>query len=489
MAPVAISARRSQAAGPVLHAPGTHRSFVQQRRWTGAKLTIAWAASAILLPSLGAAPALADASPGQQAVDELNRLRRLAGLGPVTLDLGSAPQLHAHYLVVNKDSPAVAGLNVHTEQAGLPGYTPNGAAVAARSNIAISDGAESAIRGLVDVPLHRRAMLNPSLTRIGVGTEGRHWVIDVGSTPEQLGGQPKPVTYPGDGQRQLPVIFPGDEVPNPLTAVPGLDPKATVGYPITLDLWGCQPGNPQASLSAAGSSVPIYLIQPGTVVSAVGGQRTISSILVFPRRPLDPATTYTAQMSASCPGLGSRTYSWSFTTHAALDPSATTTAVSPAGADDWQQLTLLLVDTAHAPFAGARLTTWKWSYTSSVPNARKPEVRQHQSDSGSQGVVALDFRLGDARWLDLEVSIAYDGQTVTLPTVRLTPDSAGTSTVANPDEPGVRFPRDPEQDPPLADQFPTLPEAPPGQPPDEVDEAGDPEGEPAAVVDKQERLG
>jgi uncharacterized protein YkwD len=275
------------------------------------------------------------------AVEELNHFRAAAKLPPVTADGTGAAALHAHYLALNAGSQATAGLRVHTEEAGLPGYTREGALAATRSNIARSNVAsgndasgtntsgnvasgnnagatmplETAVRGLIDAPLHRHGMLSPWLVRLGIGNEGGFWVVELISNRRSFSdNQPDVVRYPPDGQTDVPLAFAGHEEPNPLDAIANLAPDAKVGYPISLHFYGCDPRPANAVLSANGDRVPIYLIQPGTTLMAVGGQRRVAFVLVFAREPLHPSTTYTMHIDATCGTLGAQRYTWSFST-------------------------------------------------------------------------------------------------------------------------------------------------------------------------------
>ncbi|HUG38453.1 MAG TPA: CAP domain-containing protein [Candidatus Limnocylindrales bacterium] len=69
----------------------------------------------------------------QSALAQLNVHRTRAGLRPAVLDAGltAAAQLHAQYLVINRDRPEMQGLGAHEESPALPGFTPEGAASAA----------------------------------------------------------------------------------------------------------------------------------------------------------------------------------------------------------------------------------------------------------------------------------------------------------------------------------------------------------------------
>jgi uncharacterized protein YkwD len=381
------------------------------------------------------AATVADADPVVLAgVSALNRYRAAAGLGPVAPDPSSAAPLHAHYLMLNQGSIATAGLRAHTEYEELPGYTPEGAAVAERSNI--SEGVskvEAAVQGLVDAPLHRHGLLDPGLGELGVGGEGGFWVFDLGAARPVEPGSPRVVAFPGAGQRRVPLAFPGHETPDPLAAIPGLAPDAVVGYPITLHFYGCEPqGVQEVSLTSGDAPVPIHVVEPGTVLGAEGGTRRVQPVLIFPQSPLQPASAYTVRISAACGVLGPRTYEWQFTTRAALDAGATQIAVGANDSDGWQPVTVRLLDREGLPVEGARITSLRWSFTA-PPGGRRPEVREERSESLSDGIVRFAFHLGDAPAAAVELEVAHDGQTVTIP-VRVTP--AGSGPLLDAPEPG-----------------------------------------------------
>jgi hypothetical protein len=366
---------------------------------------------------------LPPAAAGTAAVAELNRYRTIAGVEPVGVDAASAAPAHARYLALNRDNPAVAGLRVHTEQPGLPGYTPEGAAVAARSNIDLgSTTVEGAIRGLVDVPLHRHWMLAPALSNVGIGGEGGWWVVDLGAAIGQAWrGQPRVVAYPAPGQRGVPLTFPGRESPNPLTAIPGLAPDALVGYAVSLHFYGCDATNADGGIFAAapggiGAAVPSYLIQPGTVLVADGGERQVPFVLLFAQQPLLPATTYVARVTATCGVLGQRTYAWSFTTRAALNPASASASVAPPDAEGWQSVTIRLLDGDGLPAEGARAVGWRASFAYGTPSpTRQPELRATAFESDRDGTLRYDYRLGDAVSATVQLDVDYDGQRALVP--------------------------------------------------------------------------
>ncbi|HXI15403.1 MAG TPA: CAP domain-containing protein [Chloroflexota bacterium] len=353
-------------------------------------------------------------TPGVDGIKELNRHRHAAGVAPVTLSPGGAAQLHAQYLALNKDKPEVAGLRSHEQVAGLPGYTPEGAAAAARSNIAQGQAnVEIAITGLVDVPFHRHGMLDPTLGAVGLGGQDGQWVADL-SDSKAVRGAPLVVAYPGPGQTNVPRVFPGGEVPNPLAAIPGLALDATVGYAITLHFYGCMPEGTQASLTVGGQPVPIHLIQPGTVVKAEGGEREARFVMFFPQAPLRPDTTYLAQVVTACGTLEERTYTWPFTTRSAFKSEDTQSAVSAPDAAGQQTVTVQFVDTTGRPLSAVRVKGARWSYSSNRPLVTAPKLSLG-APSGADGRMTMNFALNDANTAEVQLDVEYDGAVATIP--------------------------------------------------------------------------
>lgn len=365
-----------------------------------------------LLVALTPPAALAEAV-GGRGLHELNRYRLVAGVPPVTLTPGGAAQLHARYLALNEGRPEVAGLRSHEEVPGLPGYTPEGAAVAARSNIARGSAtAEEAVRGLVDVPLHRHWMLDPMLASIGFGGENLQWVVDL-SDSRPVRGTPQVVAFPGPGQGRVPTHFPGNENPNPLTAIPGIAPDAAVGYPISLHFFGCMPGAAVVTLTSGGAPVPVHVMQPGTVIQGTGGERALPFVLVFPQEPLLPDTAYLVTANVGCGALGERTYTWPFSTTSAFRPDATGVALTAPNAAGQQTLTLQFVDGKGAPVEGVQLRRWTTRFQWGPARATNPRLA-YGGASGPNGRMASTFMLNDAARADLELGVEHDGRSATV---------------------------------------------------------------------------
>jgi hypothetical protein len=88
-----------------------------------------WCVAMLVLLTTVALQAKAE-SPDEQALRLVNHYRQLAGLTPVKLDrqLGAGCMEHANYMVQNRGTDAMGGLNAHTQRPNLPGASAAGAA-------------------------------------------------------------------------------------------------------------------------------------------------------------------------------------------------------------------------------------------------------------------------------------------------------------------------------------------------------------------------
>ncbi len=122
-------------------------------------------------------------------LNALNKHRRLACLGTVTLDekLCKACELHARYLAQHYGKPEVTGLKAHDEDPDLAGYTVEGHKAGQSAVIMIHDPRpKDTVDGLIATLYHRIPMLDPDVTAIGVGVaehgEGR-WTVVIALAP------------------------------------------------------------------------------------------------------------------------------------------------------------------------------------------------------------------------------------------------------------------------------------------------------------------
>src|SRR5262249_2347608 len=143
-------------------------------------------------------------------LDKVNAYRKIAGVGPVTLDpaLSKGCQAHAHYLVRNHGHPAVRGLDIHKEDPSLPGYSEEGHRAAQASVIQAGVSPPVAVDGWMATFFHRLPILDPDLKRIGWGQaigkrSGWVTVMDTGRGR----GRDRAALDPADGQRDVPLTY------------------------------------------------------------------------------------------------------------------------------------------------------------------------------------------------------------------------------------------------------------------------------------------
>jgi uncharacterized protein YkwD len=188
----------------------------------------------------------------QGYLNRFNAFRSLAGVRPVSIDpeLSVGCVAHARYLVAHHGSPATAGLGVHAESPSQAGFSKAGD-LAARRSVITEFGSNlpglpdrgwpfTAIDLWMSTLYHRVPMLDPDLTRIGLGyarnDTATAWYVDMdvgGGRDSEGGTSSKAVIYPGNGQTDVPRRFGWGtpELPNPLPA--GYKPD-NAGYPITV---------------------------------------------------------------------------------------------------------------------------------------------------------------------------------------------------------------------------------------------------------------
>jgi uncharacterized protein YkwD len=252
----------------------------------------------------------------QRVKRRVDLYRAAAGLPPVPLDaaLSKGCMEHANYMLLNKDTEAMVGLNAHQQRPDLKGASAAGAACGKAADLffGVSD-LEIAVDGWMATLYHRRPILSPTLERIGVGyarlRDGSYMaaLMFVDSYAIDVTGK-WPVEYPTDRQRNVPLEF-GFEFPNP---VPG---DARAGYPITIQF---PPYDRVTRVRAtlvddSGKDVPLYLSDPQHPAMSSFGQWGV--VCLIPKRPLRPANRYEVRVDATWNGEP-ETWRWSFSTAA-----------------------------------------------------------------------------------------------------------------------------------------------------------------------------
>lgn len=239
--------------------------------------------------------------------------------------------LHSRYMVKND----YVG---HTEDPANPWYTAEGALAASKSNVFVSSWQDTTDRRAIDfwmtAPFHAIAILDPQLDATGYGSYRESIGLwEMGATLDVargLGNLPPgtqfPITYPTDGGNTRLINYSGGEFPDPLASCPGYSPPT--GPPIMLEIG---PGNLVPAVTA------VKLTQDGTPIELCHFDETNYShpdnntqnagrlilgnrdaIVIMPRQPLLPASSYTVQVNSN-----GTLYEWNFTVLAtahSLDP-------------------------------------------------------------------------------------------------------------------------------------------------------------------------
>ncbi|MFN2451736.1 MAG: CAP domain-containing protein [Candidatus Dormibacteria bacterium] len=261
-------------------------------------------------------PDAAQAATATVALREVNLARARAGLGAVRLDraLTASAAAHAWYWLFNNAAPEVAGLGIHRETPGRPGYRGvhpwDRAAVAGYATRDVGEdithrgSPTAAVADWVNSVYHRFPILRPDLVAIGyadvvvgpVVMEDMEFGFDAAARPGPA------VLFPGAGQSAVPASFVDNELPDP---VPAGAPRIT-GYPVSITF----PPTAVVRLASftlgdsAGSLLATHLIAPSA--------ETENSAAVLAAQPLRPGAQCTAAVTAMVDGRPfSRT--WTFT--------------------------------------------------------------------------------------------------------------------------------------------------------------------------------
>lgn len=261
--------------------------------------------------STHATPILPEANDQQiQALNVANGYRANLGLAPMVLEprLDAAALAHANYLARNHRTG-------HFEKEGEPGFvgaTPEdrleafgycgGSWECVTYN---SGGVADSVRDLFNAPYHRIPFLQPGTVPFGSGFAGKNLSMKFGDN-----GESDTQVSPGANQTGTPTSWDGNESPNPLRMHP--DAGSIVGYPLVFGYFSAEEPTislVNASLVQGGRSVDCFVNSPDNDDHLQG------AVLVIPKKPLLPNTTYSAHVEVK---VGRKTVSrdWSFTTGA-----------------------------------------------------------------------------------------------------------------------------------------------------------------------------
>ncbi len=253
----------------------------------------------------GAVPPPSDipASDNQRrALAMVNSLRQAAALPPYRWDrrIAAAAQAHSDYTVKNHRFG-------HDEEANLPGFTgANSSARAAAAGYptgvweditSAASSPESGVLRLFLVPYHRKPILHASARDIGIGISAS--AGSGGNSTMTLdfavGRGVGTVVWPYNGQTGVPVLGSVAESPYPLRIYNLPSSKApSVGYVVSYFHFGSDLRVASAELrSEDGQLVDCWVNTP------TNDEHMRDGVLLIPKRPLAPSTSYVAAVSAS----------------------------------------------------------------------------------------------------------------------------------------------------------------------------------------------
>ena len=280
--------------------------------------------SAIYLPLIQNSAGSGSFPVAQQALDELNHYRALAGSPLLQLHpaIVAAAQNHANYSVLNSGDSSAWTNGAHGEVAGKPGFTgvwPNDRLVAAGYPTGTGWWGGSEVMHGLDDPIasvdgwlatvyHRVIAIDPGASYTGYGNGPGVDVMDFGGGPTSAGawtsGIPYPLGYPSNGQTDVPPSWGGGEGPSPLPP----NAPTPVGYPFTLQGVGGTLQVTSAQLIDGNSQVVAVYPNPSDCSS-------FNCYALIAVAPLQPNMTYTVHAQGNVGGIAFNR-SWTFTTGA-----------------------------------------------------------------------------------------------------------------------------------------------------------------------------
>jgi len=246
-------------------------------------------------------------------LERLNTHRTAAGLDKVELDadLAKACQAHARYLAQNlPDDP---NLKLRDEDPARPGATEEGRKAAAKAVVLRGVGGPEAIDLMFGIYTNRATTLYPGLKKIGLGVAhdpggGQLWVLET----QRFAGPfvpPTPTCFPPPDAKDVPLVYPTGATKHP---VPDAKARDKAGYAVSALCWtNGDVADVEAKLRKKdGPDIECWRSTPAE--PAISGI-VQNAVMLIPKTPLDPGTTYDVSMSATIDGKPWKA-AWSFTT-------------------------------------------------------------------------------------------------------------------------------------------------------------------------------
>jgi tetratricopeptide (TPR) repeat protein len=256
------------------------------------------------------------------ALATVNHYRRLAGLAPVISStvIHQSALAHAFYTFFNGTLASLRDLGIHKEESGGQGYVGDNVLTRAQhfgypqrsmaEVITHRADPSAAVSDWIDSVYHRFPLLRADLLELGYGDAYLGpltvQVMDM-SYRETTSG--RVVFYPADNQINVPTAFNGNEIP---------DPAPNASYPIGYPVSATFDRNAKVTIGAFHLLDPSGTDLPGT--SLTPSNETENSFAFLANSPLQPGTTYTAELTYTLNGIAGRKV-WHFTTRPGASPS------------------------------------------------------------------------------------------------------------------------------------------------------------------------
>lgn len=252
----------------------------------------------------------------RRIVEMVNDQRKREQRDPVTLSEEFCKECAEHAAYLARHVGTVSDLDPHDQDPGLAGYSKGGQAAGRAASVVYQEPI-AALKNWLSATAHRGFLLDPELTTIGFAaarTKKDGWVsvfdwVRGRATAKRV--PTDPVLYPTPTQRDVPLAFPGNEIPDPL---PDAKNKLA-GFPITITF----PGTPRIPDSRAtledeaGNEVRVWFSSPTRPANERFGSLQQSTICLIGRDVLRPGMRYVIRAEAR---VGQRDWSraWTFTT-------------------------------------------------------------------------------------------------------------------------------------------------------------------------------
>jgi uncharacterized protein YkwD len=246
----------------------------------------------------------------------INLERKADNLPPLRLEqsVSLGCQEHARWLM--QHWPTHADLDPHSQDPSLTGGTPAGAATAPHAHI-VKKAPADALRAWLANPGHRSFLMDPQLESFGFAfakdeagnalsvfdwSRGRKPTVNI---------KDEPIAWPVPNQANVPLLFPGNEVPDPLP----MTKQKIAGYPITVT-FPPRVKVPDARAwfeNEAGETIDVWFSSPTKPANEEFPRNQQNTVCLFPKKTLEPGTRYLVRVEATIANKPwSRT--WTFTT-------------------------------------------------------------------------------------------------------------------------------------------------------------------------------